>query len=292
MAFFPLFLLSVLLPVVTIALLWRRPRRPAAGWVATLILATGVAGFGVLVASWGVFGVPLRFVILLFYVSALARSLRRPVPEEEPNESPVRHVMKALIGILFGMVAVGALAARVVPPGAIDLQFPLKGGTFLVTHGGSESAANTYAYDKVRRYAVDIVKLTAAGTRARGLYPSDLTRYAIWGATVISPCDGTVLKAVDGLPDNKPGTRDEKNKEGNHVVLRCGDANVTLAHLQRGSVAVRPNTPVLTGTLLGRAGNSGNTPEPQLHIYLERGGVGVPARFDGRWLVRNAIVRR
>jgi Peptidase family M23 len=289
---FPLFLLSVLLPLVSIVLLWRRPRRPAAGWVATFILATGLVGFAVLVAPWGVFGVPLRFVIILFYVSALVRSLRRPVPAEEREESPVRHIIKALVGLLFGMVGVGVLASHAVPAGAIDLQFPLKDGTFLVAHGGSESASNMHAYDKAQRYGLDIVKLTAAGTRARGLFPSDLTRYAIWGADVLSPCDGTVVKAVDGLPDNPLGTRDEKNKEGNHVVVRCGDANVLLAHLQRGSVAVRPNARVAAGTLLGRAGNSGNTTEPHLHIHADRDGTGVPARFGGRWLVRNAIVRR
>ena len=292
MAFFPLFLSSVLLPLITIALLWRRPRRPAAGWLATLILATGVCGFSVLAAPWGFFGMPLRFIIALLFATALIKSWRRPPAEQEPEESPIRHIMKVLVGLFFGGVAVGVLASHSVPPGAIDLQFPLEDGTFLIAHGGTETATNMHAHDKVQRYGLDIVQLTTAGTRASGLYPSDLTRYAIWGATVISPCDGTVLKAVDGLPDNPPGTRDEKQIAGNHVVLRCGDANVTLAHLQRGSVAVRPNTRVATGTILGRAGNSGNTTEPHLHIHADRNGTGVPARFEGRWLVRNAIVRR
>jgi hypothetical protein len=289
---FPLFLLSVLLPLVASVLLWRRPRRPLAGWLSTFILATGVTGFAVLVAAWGTFGVPTRFVLILLYVAALVTSLRRRVPEVEPEESPIRHVMKALVGLLFGMVGVGVLASHAVPPGAIDLQFPLKDGTFLVAHGGSETASNHHGYDKVQRYGLDIVQLNAAGTRARGLFPPDLTRYAIWGAPAISPCDGVILKAVDGLPDNPLGTRDEKQKEGNHVVLRCGDANVTLAHLQRGSVAVRPNARIATGTLLGRVGNSGNTTEPHLHVHADRNGEGVPARFEGRWLVRNAIVRR
>lgn len=204
----------------------------------------------------------------------------------------MRHILKVLVGLFFGSAAIGALASRSVPAGAIDLQFPLKGGTFLVAHGGAETVSNLHGYDKTQRYGLDIVKLTAAGTRATGLYPSDLARYAIWGASVISPCDGTVVKAVDGLPDNPPGTRDEKQKEGNHVVLRCGDANVTLAHLQRGSVSVRPNARVATGSAIGRVGNSGNTTEPHLHVHADRNGVGVPARFEGRWLVRNAIVRR
>jgi murein DD-endopeptidase MepM/ murein hydrolase activator NlpD len=84
--------------------------------------------------------------------------------------------------------------------------------------------------------------------------------------------------------------RDEKNVAGNHVVVRCGDADVWLAHLRRGTVAVRSGASVTRGALLGRAGNSGNTTEPHLHVHAERGGRAVPVRFDGRWLVRNATV--
>jgi septal ring factor EnvC (AmiA/AmiB activator) len=76
------------------------------------------------------------------------------------------------------------------------------------------------------------------------------------------------------------------------VIVRCGTANVTLAHLQKGSVVARPNTTIAAGAILGRVGNSGNTTEPHLHIHAESNALGVPARFDGRWLVRNAIVRR
>jgi hypothetical protein len=49
---------------------------------------------------------------------------------------------------------------------------------------------------------------------------------------------------------------------------------------------------VTAGTPLARVGNSGNTTEPHLHIHADRAWVAVPARFDGRWLVRNAIVRK
>ena len=39
-------------------------------------------------------------------------------------------------------------------------------------------------------------------------------------------------------------------------------------------------------------GNSGLTTEPHLHVHAERDNVAAPITFDGRWLVRNAIVRR
>jgi hypothetical protein len=292
MGFFPLFLSSILLPLITIALLWRRPRRPASGWIATLVLASGVTGFSVLAAPWGFFGVPLRLVISTLFAIAVLMSVRRPFPEEPSPDSPVRQIVKILIGLFFGGVAIGVIRAHAVPPGALEMQFPLRNGSFLIAHGGSETAANIHGYDKAQRYALDIMQLNAFGTRASGLFPKELQRYKIFGAEVVSPCDGTVIKTADGLPDNTPGVRDGKRKEGNHVIVRCGDANVLLAHLRRGSVTAKPNTNVTAGTVLGRVGNSGNTTEPHLHIHAERAGIGVPVRFDRRWLVRNAVVRR
>ena len=99
-------------------------------------------------------------------------------------------------------------------------------------------------------------------------------------------------RPVDAFPDAARISLDEKNPAGNHVIVRCGDANMTLAHLQRGSVAVRAGAHVTRGTPLGRVGNSGMSTEPHLHVHAERDGAAVPLRFDGRWLVRNAIVRK
>ncbi len=287
-----IFFVTILLPLVTIALLWRRRRRPFAAWLTTLLLAAGVSGFGLLVGPWGWFGVPLRIVIALAFVIALIMSLRPPVEAEPASPSNVRMLVMVLIGMFFGRVAIGAIEARRVPPGAIDVGFPLTRGTYLVGQGGSHPAANYHAQHPQQRYAVDIAKLNAAGMRARGLYPDDAKKYAIFGDAVVSPCDGTIIAAVDGFPDASRVSLDEKNPAGNHVVIRCGDADVTLAHFQRGSVMVRPGARVRRGTPLARAGNSGNSTEPHLHVHAVRNGAGVPLRFEGRWLVRNSIVRK
>jgi len=287
-----IFFITILLPSIAIAVLWRRARRPAAGWVAALVLASGVAGFSVLAGPWGWFGVPLRIVFVLLFAVALVMSLRnQPQPDAAPT-SPFRILLMALIGMFFGVVAVGVLRAHRVPPGAIDVGFPFTRGTYIVAQGGSEPAANYHAQQPAQRYAVDLLKLNAAGMRARGLYPDDAKAYAIFGETVVSPCAGTVVAAVDAFPDAPRISLDEKNPAGNHVTLRCGDVDITLAHLQRGSVALRIGARVPRGTPLGRVGNSGTSTEPHLHLYAERNGVGVPLRFDGRWLVRNTIIRK
>ena len=292
MVVFNLFFFTILLPLITSFVLARRPRKPFGAWFATLVMTGGVVGFSVLAAPWGWFGVPLRFVIAVLFAISLFLSLRRRAEPEAEPASPIRALVKVVVGVFFGGVAIGALRAHSVPANAIDIAFPLTRGAYLVAQGGSHSAANYHAQHPVQRYAVDVVKLNRAGMRARGLYPNDARRYAIFGDTVVSPCDGVVVAAVDAFPDAARISLDEKNPAGNHVIVRCGDVNVALAHLQRGSVSVRANATIARNTPIGRVGNSGNSSEPHLHVHGERNGAGVPLRFDGQWLVRNSIVRK
>lgn len=284
----PLFILTVFLPLIVIAMLWRRANRPRSAWIATVILAAGVTAFAFLIAPWGVFGLPLRYLLALLFVAAFVQSLRRSPEPDAKQESPLRAFVKVMLGIFVGGTAIGVVRAHAVPPGAVDLGFPLRGGTFIAAHGGSTGVANMHHSHSQQKYALDITRLNAAGMRARGIYPSDLSRYAIFGTAVVSPCDGVVQSAVDGLPD----MRDEKRVAGNHVIVRCGGVDVWLAHLRRGTVAVASGAQVRTGQILGRVGNSGNSTEPHLHVHAERNGAGVPITFEGEWLVRNELLRR
>lgn len=291
MAIWTLFFSTILLPLITIALLGRRPRRPLAGWVATFLMAAGMCAFSFFAAPWGWFGLPVRWLIAILFVTATIVSLSRDA-EAAPGESALRMVVKLLIGFFFGSVAFGVLRAHEKPSGAVDLSFPLRGGRFLVLHGGSTTAANTHFPDPKQKYGVDLVKVSTMGFRARGIYPDELARYAIFGETVVSPCNGTVLSFVDALPDQPIGAIDEKNALGNHIAVRCGDVDVTLAQLMTRSIAVKPGAAVAAGAPLAKTGNSGRSTEPHLHIHAERNGQPVPITFDGRWLVRNAVVVR
>jgi hypothetical protein len=300
-------LTTVLLPFLVLTLLWRRPRTPFSGWITTVVMATGVVGFSALVAPWGVLGVWLRWVIVALFVTAVVASLLRgPDPERLP-ESAVRMLVKVAIGLFFGSVAINAARSFVAPDDVIDLSLPLRGGTFLVMHGGSDPATNLHGSHDTQRYAVDLVRLGPAMRRAQGVYPDAVSSYASWDSEVVAPCSGNVLAAVDGLADQKPGAIDPgafAGKEqrpgaidsrlaaGNHVIVRCGDTDVWLAHLQRGTLSVKAGVDVTAGTKLALVGNSGFSTEPHLHIHAERAGKPVGARFDKRWLVRNAVVRK
>ncbi len=200
-----------------------------------------------------------------------------------------------------------ALAGRTPQAGAVvDLAFPLKGGTYLVVSGGSNlsvnphlmtldaSMARFHAYHG-QSYGIDIVKLDGWGFRANGLQSPEPTAYDIYGTSVYAPCGGSVLIALDALPDMQVPQVDREHMAGNHVLLRCKDADVLLGHLQPGSVAVAAGNAVAVGDRIGHVGNSGNTGEPHLHIHAQQRGTvseplsgnPLPMRFDGRFLVRN-----
>lgn len=79
------------------------------------------------------------------------------------------------------------------------------------------------------------------------------------------------------------------------MILSCGPAQIVLAHMRHGSLEVRPGQAVREGDPLGRAGNSGASTEPHLHIHAQRpapdgappiSGEPLPLRIGGRFLVR------
>ncbi|MCY7304867.1 MAG: M23 family metallopeptidase [Rhodoferax sp.] len=136
--------------------------------------------------------------------------------------------------------------------------------------------------------------LDRIGLRARGMQPADPRAYFIYGARVLAPCAAEVVIAVDGLPDMRVPEVDRDHLAGNHLLLRCLQADVLLGHLQAGSVRVRVGSRVAVGEWLGLIGNSGNTGEPHLHIHAQGpgpteaplGGEPLAILFNGRFPVR------
>ncbi|MFD8815379.1 M23 family metallopeptidase, partial [Streptomyces sp. NPDC059627] len=169
------------------------------------------------------------------------------------------------------------------------LRFPLEGAWYVVQGGGP--AVNHHARVPEQRAALDLVALGRYGTRTRP--GRDLTAYAAYGRPVLSPCDGRVVSAAEGVADQRPGEIRYQPPYGNHVFLDTGREIVKLAHLRPGSVTVAEGDTVRAGQVLGEVGNSGNSTEPHLHLHAERDGIGLDLVFEevsGR-LYRGRTVR-
>ena len=301
---------QVLLPLGLVA--WAGSRRHASrlGWALAVVLAgawlVAIRLAGVwLVVPWYL---PLVFAALLLATipRAFPSIRRRPVlPAGWRLITPV--VAALAIAAVSAVIATALRGARVPGP-PVELAPPLRGGTYLVANGGSTSLVSAHVMTlgpepRFRRwrgqsYGVDLVRVDAAGRRARGLLPGDPAGYFIFGDTVVAPCAGRVVSSSDGLADLPVPEMDRDHMAGNHVVLECGGHWVLLAHLRQGSVRHRAGAVVRMGEPLGQVGNTGNTGEPHLHIHAQlpgsrdmpMGGDPVPITIAGRYLVRGARV--
>jgi len=214
----------------------------------------------------------------------------------------LRSVKGALI-LFVSVRLVAALEGRKAPEPTVALEVPFRDGTFYVGQGGSTATLNYHVVNRTQRYALDIVRLTPWGNRGVRLHPRSLGEYASYGTPVYAPCSGHIQHIESSLRDNTTlSESDRARPAGNQIVLRCDgtDVDILLAHLQKGSVQVTVGEHIAMGAPLAAVGNSGSSTEPHLHIHAKRGGSphsgmegeGIPIAFGGKFLSRNAVIRR
>ena len=140
-----------------------------------------------------------------------------------------------------------------------------------------------------QRYAIDFNQLDAENRPGTG-DPTLPTSFPTFGQPVYAVADGTVVVADDGNPDLRVGEHREEptpaNAGGNRVVIDIGDGRFAVyAHLQQGSVSVRPGERVARGRYIANVGSSGTTGGPHLHFQVTDGpsvvfADGMPYVFD------------
>lgn len=159
---------------------------------------------------------------------------------------------------------------------------PLSGGRFVAADGCCDAVRHTRAILPIngelfvaQRYAIDYEKIDE-GDRIYVGEREDPASYAIFGAKVFAVADGTVVGAIDDLPEQTPGTFPENiplsEADGNSVVLDLGGGFfANYAHMQPGSLRVQVGDRVSRGDVLGLVGNSGNSVAPHLHFHVMDG---------------------
>ncbi len=288
-------LLQALLPIALLATLALRTPASRAGFWAHSIVTALVLPALALAARWTLlpWWTPYLYAVALLAVGAALHGARAlPSPRWPAGRTGRAHLMAcAVTGLAAALLCAEALRGRIAQgEAALDLQFPLPAGDYLVLDGGNTRLVNANraaGTDDAASLGIDLVRLNGAGLRAEVPASPDPTRYFMHGTRVLSPCDGSVLDVHDGRAERPVPGDDTASPLGNRVRLQCGDAIVTLAHLREGSLRVRPGDTVTIATLLARVGNSGAATEPSLHMHAERAGKPLLLRFDGRSLVRN-----
>lgn len=176
---------------------------------------------------------------------------------------------------------------------------PLRGGGWVAGNILTDSSDHRRAIIPLdgyagiaQRYAIDWMKIEGGK-----LFRTDPRMNANWygyGAEILAVANGTVAEVKDGAPDNVFATGPDKvfsvrpkqtnDMLGNYMALEVDRAHFAVyAHLQPGSIKVKPGQRVRQGQVLALLGNSGNSPFPHLHFHMVNRsplGEGVPYVFD------------
>lgn len=131
------------------------------------------------------------------------------------------------------------------------------------------------ALDLSQRFAIDFNLLDGENRLSFG-DPTSNESVPGYGQPVIAVADATVVQALDGLPDQTPGSPlvdiSLATADGNHVILDLGNgAYAFYAHLVPGSVAVSVGDTVTKGQVIGKLGNSGSSDGAHLHFHMMDG---------------------
>lgn len=133
-----------------------------------------------------------------------------------------------------------------------------------------------------QRFAMDWKQLNEAGA----FYEGDKTKnesYVDYGSEIIAVADGTISSALDMLDANVPGVLPANDPvlgpqltvetvDGNHIVEYIGAGDYAFyAHLQKGSLLVKPGDTVKKGQVIAKLGNTGNANVSHMHFHLMNG---------------------
>lgn len=167
------------------------------------------------------------------------------------------------------------------------LRYQSSGRTIALPFTGSwkvwQGFEGQWTHQGIWRYAYDFLIVDDRGQTysGSGLH---LTDYYTFQKPVLSPIRGWVVQVVRDLPDCEISNVDANNNWGNYLVLYDDRGfYVEISHFAENSIVVDRGDRIERGSLLGRCGNSGYSPQPHIHIQVqltpEVGAATVPFSF-------------
>jgi murein DD-endopeptidase MepM/ murein hydrolase activator NlpD len=173
-------------------------------------------------------------------------------------------------GKVTGLLVKPATPPPPVAKSHLPLALPVR-GRWSVVQGGERLDVNGHVTHPDQRRAADLEALGPDGTSHRGDGKKNEDYYA-YGQDVLAVADGTVVTAIDGVPDNAPGSTNPYMAPGNCVIVKHeGSLYSVYDHLRPGKLRVKVGAKVKQGVVLGSSGNSGNSTQPHLHVQLQDG---------------------
>ena len=208
---------------------------------------------------------------------------------EQLSHVQITAVADALNG--EGPIQAGCQAAVVYHEQQTDYYFPLAGAWWAIQAGDWSDFHKSEVYSQP--FAIDFVKLGPEGRTFQGDGRALSDHYS-WQQPVYAAAGGKVAYICFDMPDMAPAAipdqtimrGDMRRLLGNAVAISHANGEFSYyAHLQQASLQVNEGEMIRRGTLLGRIGNSGNSPGPHLHFHVMNGpnlfiDQGVPVKFS------------
>ncbi len=261
-----------------------------------------------LTGYWEFFGMRFRSVycviLEVFLISALAWRITTKF-QEARNPYLVALLGLVQVYLLFEIIKIFIVIFKQ-DKNKIDISFPFKQGSYLVTDGGNSRISrlmNYHYYSAVHRkkktnnsmlYATDVIRID---NNEKRFFPLRNQDYPIFGERVYSPVSGVVVKAENGIDDNIPYSGGYPYNSGNTIVIRKDNLYMLLGHLKKGSIRVEVNQYVSENEYVADAGNSGYSERSHIHMQLIDSitdnywnGKGVSIRFENKNLYKNRII--
>jgi hypothetical protein len=291
------------LPLLLLTDFFLRKPKSTIGLITRTILYTAILFFLYLWGQWSLVGsYYFRYLLLLLILCIVGSAFVR---FKSGNLGKPRSIFKkisigvtAALAILLIMMVFNTLQGRFYAEQAIELTFPLKGGTYYVSSAGSHKLINNHIRDfpTAQHYAIDINKLGPYGGASKKLMSSRNTDHHIFADTVYCPCDGVILDTKSTVKDNEGSSMNVSAEDGtgNYVQLKCDGAYIFIPHFKQYSIFVSKDSYVKQGSPLGLVGISGFSQEPHLHFQAavydkDSVMVGIPIKFKGKTLSRNDL---
>ncbi|BBY74194.1 peptidase M23 [Mycolicibacterium parafortuitum] len=161
----------------------------------------------------------------------------------------------------------------------VTISPPLAGPNWLDANSCCDMTAHRSALNPINgqiwaaeRFGIDYLQIGPDGRLFTGA-EDNVESYPFYGSEILAVGDGPVVDVQDGLPEQIPGVTPTglalNEYGGNYVVQDLGDGNYAFyAHMQTGSVRVKPGEQLTARQVIGSLGNSGNSDAPHLHFHV------------------------